>query len=113
MRSPDRSSPRHREDTRRHPGWRTHLAGHGELQRPADCPRGGRHGNRCDQNHVALAMESAEKRVSKLFLTKMTILPKAPKPQEPAKRHRRSQRGSDYVQGCNPIGKTVSASHSK
>src|SRR6266436_66031 len=28
-------------DTDRLPGWRTHLAGHGELQRPADCARVG------------------------------------------------------------------------
>jgi hypothetical protein len=33
------------------------------FQRSADCAGGGRYGNRCDQNHVALAMESAEKRL--------------------------------------------------
>src|SRR5271169_4802184 len=44
----------------RHSGWRTHLAGHGDFQRSADCARVRRYGNRCDQNHVALAMESAE-----------------------------------------------------
>jgi hypothetical protein len=43
-RSPDRPSPDDRKDARGHPGWPTHLTGHGELQRSADCPRRGRYG---------------------------------------------------------------------
>jgi hypothetical protein len=60
-RSPDQASPCGREDPRRHPGWQTHVGGHGELQRSADCARCGRYRTRCDQNHVAVAMASAEK----------------------------------------------------
>jgi hypothetical protein len=52
--------------------WRTHLTKHRELQRSADCPRGGRYGNRRDQDHVAFAMASADKWVgASLFPTKI------------------------------------------
>jgi hypothetical protein len=63
-RGPDQASPCGREDPHRHPGWRTHLPGHGEFRRPADCARCGRYRTRCDQNHVALAMASGEKWVN-------------------------------------------------
>jgi hypothetical protein len=61
--SVNRASSCHREDPYRLPGWRTLVAGHRQLQRPDDCPRGGRHGSRCGQDHVAVEVERATKRV--------------------------------------------------
>ena len=58
----DRPYPRDREDPRRHSGRLTRVGGHRELQRSADCARRRRYRARCDQDDVALKMESAEKR---------------------------------------------------
>ena len=55
------------------------LQGHGDFQRSADCARGRRHGNRRDQNHVALDMGKVS-----LSLTKIDDSSEGPKPQEAA-----------------------------